>query len=113
MFDDDIQLSELVTEFLVAHKYEVITKFTPEEGLDYLEKKVVDIIILDIVMPDIDGWTVYKKIKSTPLLSEIPIIIITIGDYHKMAEDFGVIDFLSKPMFLPYRLAGFPLIGVH
>ena len=57
-----------------------------------------DIIILDIVMPDIDGWTVYKKLKNTPLLSGIPVIIITIGDYQKMAQDFGVVDFLSKPI---------------
>ena len=49
-------------------------------------------------MPDIDGWTVYKKLKSTPLLSEIPVIIVTIGDYQKMAKDFGVVDFLSKPI---------------
>ena len=49
-------------------------------------------------MPDIDGWTVYKKLKSTPILSEIPVIIITIGDYQKMAKDFGVVDFLSKPI---------------
>ena len=49
-------------------------------------------------MPDIDGWTVYKKIKATKLLSEIPIIIATIGDYEHMAKDFGVVDFLSKPI---------------
>lgn len=49
-------------------------------------------------MPDIDGWSVYQKIKKIPLLSQIPIIIITIGDYEKMAKDFGVVDFLSKPI---------------
>ena len=49
-------------------------------------------------MPDIDGWSVYQKIKKIPLLSQIPIIIVTIGDYEKMAKDFGVIDFLSKPI---------------
>ena len=69
--------------------------------MEKAKKLIPNIIILDIIMPDIDGWTVYKKIKSTPLLSEIPIIIITIGDYHKMAEDFGVIDFLSKPIAWP------------
>ena len=49
-------------------------------------------------MPDIDGWSVYQKIKKIPLLSQIPIIIVTIGDYEKMAKDFGVVDFLSKPI---------------
>lgn len=49
-------------------------------------------------MPDIDGWSVYQKIKKIPLLSQIPIIIVTIGDYEQMAKDFGVVDFLSKPI---------------
>ena len=59
---------------------------------------IPDIIILDIVMPDMDGWTVYQKLKKIPLLSQIPIIIVTIGDYEKMAKDFGIVDFLSKPI---------------
>ena len=49
-------------------------------------------------MPDIDGWTVYQKIKKIPLLSQIPIIIVTIGDYEKKAKDLDVVDFLSKPI---------------
>ena len=48
MIDDDDKLTELVDEFLSSHKYKVIAKHTPQEGLDYLNKNKVNIIILDI-----------------------------------------------------------------
>ena len=98
IIDDDIIFLDLLNTRLSRDGYAVFTANSGEKGFMKAKQILPDIIILDIVMPDVDGWTVYKKIKNTPLLSEIPIIIITIGDYEKMAEDFGVIDFLSKPI---------------
>ena len=98
VIDDDIVFLDLINTRLSKEGYSVHTANSGEKGLVKARQILPDIIILDIVMPDIDGWTVYKKIKNTPLLSEIPIIIITIGEYEKMAEDFGVVDFLAKPI---------------
>ena len=98
VIDDDIVFLDLLNTRLNKEGYMVYTANSGEKGLRKAKKILPDIIILDIVMPDIDGWTVYKKLKSTPLLSEIPVIIVTIGDYQKMAKDFGVVDFLSKPI---------------
>ena len=55
IIDDDDQLTELLTEFLESYKYDIIIKHTPEEGLKYLEKNEVNIIILDIMLPKMDG----------------------------------------------------------
>ena len=98
VIDDDIIFLDLLNTRLTKQGYTVYTANSGEKGLHKAKKLLPDIIILDIVMPDIDGWTVYKKIKSTKLLSEIPIIVTTIGDYEHMAKDFGVVDFLSKPI---------------
>jgi len=98
VIDDDIIFLDLLNTRLSKQGYSVHTANSGEKGLQKAKKLLPDIIILDIVMPDIDGWTVYKKIKSTKLLSEIPIIVTTIGDYEHMAKDFGVVDFLSKPI---------------
>jgi len=98
VIDDDINFLDLVDRRLTQEGYLVFTAHSAINGLDKAKKLVPDIIILDIIMPDIDGWTVYQKIKKIPLLSQIPIIIVTIGDYEKMAQDFGVVDFLSKPI---------------
>ena len=98
VIDDDINFLDLIERRLAKEGYLVFTAHNGLNGLDKAKKIVPDIIILDIIMPDIDGWTVYQKIKKIPLLSQIPIIIVTIGDYEKMAKDFGVVDFLSKPI---------------
>ena len=98
VIDDDIVFLDLINSRLIKEGYIVYTANSGEKGLRKAKQILPDIIILDIVMPDIDGWTVYKKLKNTPLLSEIPVIIVTIGDYQKMAKDFGVVDFLSKPI---------------
>ena len=98
IIDDDIVFLDLINTRLNREGYMVYTANSGEKGLRKAKQILPDIIILDIVMPDIDGWTVYKKLKNTPLLSEIPVIIVTIGDYQKMAKDFGVVDFLAKPI---------------
>ena len=98
IIDDDINFLDLIDRRLSKEGYLVFTANNGKSGLNKANKLVPDIIILDIVMPDMDGWTVYKKLKTTPLLSQIPVIIVTIGDYEKMAKDFGVVDFLTKPI---------------
>ncbi len=98
IIDDDINFLDLIDRRLSKEGYLVFTANNGKSGLIKANKLVPDIIILDIVMPDMDGWTVYKKLKTTPLLSQIPVIIVTIGDYEKMAKDFGVVDFLAKPI---------------
>ena len=98
IIDDDINFLDLIDRRLSKEGYLIFTANYGKSGLNKANKLVPDIIILDIVMPDMDGWTVYKKLKTTPLLSQIPVIIVTIGDYEKMAKDFGVVDFLAKPI---------------
>ena len=98
VIDDDINFLDLVDRRLTKEGFLVFTSHSGLNGLDKAKKLLPDIIILDIIMPDIDGWSVYQKIKKIPLLSQIPIIIVTIGDYEQMAKDFGVVDFLSKPI---------------
>ncbi|MDP6852361.1 MAG: response regulator [Candidatus Marinimicrobia bacterium] len=98
VIDDDKVFLDLVNRKLTKDGYSVYTANNGEKGLLKAKKLIPDIIILDIIMPDIDGWTVYQNLKRIPLLSKIPVIIVTIGDYEKMAKDFGVVDFLAKPI---------------
>ena len=103
MIDDDTMLTELVTEFLTSNKYELISKKTPEEGLDYLGKKEVDIIILDIMLPGMDGFQVLKKIRET---LSTPVIMLTArGEVTDriVGLELGADDYLPKP-FEPREL---------
>ena len=103
MIDDDVELTALVDEFLGVQKYEVIAKHTPEEGLNYLEKNKVDIIILDIMLPGMDGFQVLRKIRET---LSIPIIMLTArGEVSDriVGLELGADDYLPKP-FEPREL---------
>ena len=103
MIDDDVQLTELVNEFLRAQKYEVIAKHTPEEGLNYLGENIVDIIILDIMLPNMDGFQVLRKIRET---LSIPVIMLTArGEVTDriVGLELGADDYLPKP-FEPREL---------
>ena len=98
IIDDDILFLDMMKSKISKNGYVVHVANNGKRGIEKAKEILPDIIILDIIMPDLDGWTVYKKIKSIPLLSEVPIIIVTVGDYKKMAYDFGVKEFLSKPI---------------
>ena len=103
MIDDDVKLTELVEEFLGSQKYEIISKHTPEEGLEYLGKNGVDIIILDIMLPGMDGFQVLRKIREA---ISIPVIMLTArGEVTDriVGLELGADDYLPKP-FEPREL---------
>ena len=103
IIDDDTQLTELLIEFLSSYKYNIVAKHTPEKGLEHLEKKGADAIILDIMLPGMDGFQVLRKIREN---SAIPIIMLTArGEVTDriVGLELGADDYLSKP-FEPREL---------
>ena len=103
IIDDDTQLTELLIEFLSSYKYNVVAKHTPEKGLEYLEKKGTDAIILDIMLPGMDGFQVLRKIREN---SAIPVIMLTArGEVTDriVGLELGADDYLPKP-FEPREL---------
>ena len=103
MIDDDVKLTDLVHEFLTSHKYNFIAKYTPEEGLDYLQKNKMNIIILDIMLPGMDGFQVLRKIRET---LSTPVIMLTArGEVTDriVGLELGADDYLPKP-FEPREL---------
>ena len=103
IIDDDVQLTELLIEFLGSYKYKIVAKHTPEEGLEYLEKKEASVIILDIMLPGMDGFQVLRKIREN---LSIPVIMLTArGEVTDriVGLELGADDYLPKP-FEPREL---------
>ena len=103
IIDDDNQLTELLIEFLGSHKYNVIAKHLPHEGLKFLEKQEVDVIILDIMLPEMDGFQVLRKIRKN---LSTPVLMLTArGEVTDkiVGLELGADDYLSKP-FEPREL---------
>ena len=97
IIEDDIDLSNVMRDFLSNDGYQIKQAFSGNEGLEMLQKLEPDLIILDIMLPGIDGIEVCKKIREDRY---IPIIIISAkkSDYDKvLALGVGADDYLTKP----------------
>jgi two-component system sensor histidine kinase/response regulator len=75
--DDDADIVELTKTILELDGFDVLTAFSGGECLQLLEKENVDLVLLDIMMPEISGWDVAAKMKENPLWDEIPIVFLT------------------------------------
>jgi len=97
--DDPINLA--IIKALLEGEYEVITAESSLQALGHLRKDTnLDLILMDIEMPESDGVEVLKKIKSTPKLTQIPVILLSTADHsrEKEAIESGVADFVEKPV---------------
>ena len=96
--DDDTATTELLTILLQSHDFKITAVNSGQEGINLIKKTKPDIILLDLMMPDMDGWETCKKIRD---FSNIPIIILSALDTPGMvasALDTGADDYLIKPV---------------
>lgn len=103
IIDDDEQLTELLDEFLSSFNFKIHAKHTPEEGLDYLENNEIDLIVLDIMLPGMDGFQVLRKVREN---SSVPVMMLTArGEVTDriVGLELGADDYLPKP-FEPREL---------
>lgn len=101
--DDDARLSELIKEYFNGEGYEVVHAWNGREAIELIGKEVPDVVILDVMMPELDGFEVLKRIR---IKSKIPVIMLTAkGDDidRILGLEMGADDYLSKP-FNPREL---------
>ncbi len=99
--DDEKRVVDEIVEFLKGRKYKAFSSTTPETGLDILKSNDIDIVILDIKMPGMDGLEMLKKIKELKPLTEV-IMISGHGDMSTVIEAMrlGASDYFQKPFRL-------------
>ncbi len=103
IIDDDEALAAMLAEFLEARDLEVVTRFRADTGLAALEAESFDVVILDVMLPDLDGFEVCKRIRAR---SDIPVLMLTArGDETDriVGLEIGADDYLPKP-FSPREL---------
>jgi CheY-like chemotaxis protein len=75
--EDDPELLRL-GKLVLSHKgYEVITVHHSREGIDVVRREKPDVVLLDLMMPEVDGWQIYHQIKADPDLKGTPVVVVT------------------------------------
>ena len=98
--DEEVQLT--TAELFLKSEYEIHKARSGQEALDYINnnKFVPNIILLDIIMPNMDGWEVFKRMKEIEILKNVPIVFLTsVKEEVKQKEalKMGVADYIVKP----------------
>lgn len=107
LIDDDPKIIRLVESRLKANGYDVISAKNGREGLEKAKEDSPDLILLDIMMPEVDGYQVIEKLKEDEDTRSIPVVMLTakrdLEDIDKSMNVYGAVGFVSKP-FSPAEL---------
>jgi CheY-like chemotaxis protein/anti-sigma regulatory factor (Ser/Thr protein kinase) len=104
IIDDDPTVSELMKRQLIKENYKVVVAPNGKEGIRLARDLKPDVITLDILMPEMDGWSVLRTLKADPEVSDIPVIMASILDEKNKGFSLGAADFLSKPVQKEYLM---------
>ncbi|MCR5092436.1 MAG: response regulator [Lachnospiraceae bacterium] len=100
---DDVTLNHATARSVLEDTYDLVEASSGEEAFEVLKKTTPDLILLDVIMPDMNGMEVLKKLKSIPAYKDIPVVFLT-ADTSPEAEvegfQLGIVDYITKP-FVP------------
>lgn len=97
LIDDEQRMLDLLELFLMPHGFRCIKADNGRKGLEILERETVNLVLLDVMMPDIDGWEVCREIRE---FSEVPVIMLTArSDKKDLVKGLnnGADDYITKP----------------
>jgi DNA-binding response OmpR family regulator len=104
--DDEENIIQILEFSIAAEGYEVVTASNGEEAIEKARKEQPNLIILDIMMPKVDGYEACRVIKSNPLTKKIPVILLTAKGREidkRLGFEVGAADYIVKP-FSPSKL---------
>ena len=104
--DDEEYIQHILNFSFGAEGYEVVTASDGEEGVSKAKDEKPDVIVMDIMMPKMDGYEACKQIKTDPQTKDIPVILLTAKGRdadRKLGSEVGADDYVVKP-FSPGRL---------
>ena len=98
VIDDDPNAQGMMKKFLEKQKYVIIQATNGEEGLQLAAKHRPDLITLDVMMPEMDGWEVLAALQANDDTKNIPVIMLTMADEPDIGYSLGATDYLTKPV---------------
>lgn len=102
IIEDDKFLRELIAQKLLKQDYEILQAVDGEEGMRKVEEEQPDLVLLDLILPGIDGFEVLERMQDDPKLSSIPVVILSnLGQKEEVERGLklGAVDYLIKAHF--------------
>ena len=103
--DDNPDTLQLLQRYTADTRYRLLGESDPERSLAVAEESLPDIILLDVMLHDVDGWELLGRFRAHPRLGERPVIVCTILPQEDLALSLGAAGFLSKPFSQPALLS--------
>ncbi|HIK46725.1 MAG TPA: DUF3365 domain-containing protein, partial [Leptolyngbyaceae cyanobacterium M65_K2018_010] len=98
VIDDDPSVQDLMQRFLIKEGFRVIGAGSGLDGLQLARTHRPLVIVLDVMMPSVDGWTILTELKADPQLADIPVVMVTMVDDKNLGYALGASDYLLKPV---------------
>jgi len=103
--DDSPDLVQLITRFAAGQGFSIQSASAVPEALAIAKASRPDVILLDVMIPDRDGWDALQALKHDPETRQIPVVVCTVLGESKLALALGAGDFIRKPLTRPSVLA--------
>jgi CheY-like chemotaxis protein len=106
LVDDDPLILEVLSTILDLEEFDVVTASDGGKALASVERSRPDVVVCDVMMPEIDGLEVCRRLKAAPETADLPVILLTARDRpedHRAGEEAGCDAYLTKP-FSPLQL---------
>ena len=98
VIDDNHHDRKFLHRYLTGEGYNVVMAANGKQGLQMAKEIVPDMITLDVMMPEMDGWETLVALKNDPFLVNIPVVMSSIIEDRHLAQTLGAVDYLSKPV---------------
>ena len=110
--DDNAGLVDLLERYLTGHTCRVTSAASGQEGLRLAQELLPDAILLDVMMPEMDGWEFLQRLRAQPQLADTPVIICSVFNDPELAYSLGASLALPKPVSRDDVLAALRQLGV-
>lgn len=107
VIEDDIFLRKIINKKLSRENYTIVEALSGAEGLELVEKEKPDLVLLDLILPEIDGFKVLARMKKDSKTSKIPVIILSnLGRKEEIRKGIklGAVDYLVKAHLTPEEI---------